>query len=697
METRIHTSGKTDWRILLFLVFPVIFMPLVYVRQILDPVQVPRILFLSVTLIPFLGILFLQLQKQQLSTRILSHNIFLFYLAYVLLTGISVINSLNPGEGIWVWMRTCTFFIFFSMGSLLLQKYARFPETLPKLFVMFSFIILSAGIYQLVEVLQTEALNHESSYLINSVFAHRNIFAQALLFSLPFLMMGIYKLKSIWRFLAFILIALSLVMITFLLVKSVWLALIAATVVTLITLLIFRKSFGISGVVFKKILVYTFSAVLLVMISIAVYARFNTIETFKKQTYVIENYKFGSAMERVHLWEKSIEMYTNNPIIGIGLSNWSIYLPDYGTNEMRSAEGEIIYQRPHNDFFWVLAESGLLTLIFYLLIFIAILYYLIFIIKKSENIHDKYFALFLLFFMISYGVVAMFSFPKERPTPSILLNLVFVLALIKYNKIVARKQHIKSTTVFIFLIASFFILLITSHICIKRFQGEYHTRKALVYRDDGKWQQMIDEIQKANSFYSRLDPTSTPLTWYSGLGWYNLGLMDNALSDLQAAYKANPYHMHVLNNLGTIYGIKKENQKAIDLYKDALRISSEFPDAAINLSVMLYNTGQLDSAYLILRNSKNIDTHPNYKKVLNTLVYQKIEELKETVDDRDMRVTLTRIRNSKDWMIKVHKQSIADQIQLDQHLFIEAIYMLQTEDKTIDSTRAAYLRKKYLR
>lgn len=682
---------------LLFWVLFLLIIPLVYTAWVLDPVLIPRTTALALLLIPFFIFLAIANRKGEIDTSIVKSPFIWVYLGYVLLSGVSVILSVNTGEGLWQFLKTSLFFMIFLSFVLSLGKGSSNVRMFSYIFIGFSLIALSRGVYQLSEVFIEGSLNHQTSYRINSWFAHRNLYAQVLLFSLPFLGMGIYALKGWMRLVAGLLIAISLVMITLLLVKSVWLALAASTVLTLFLVFIFRKSLGLSGPFFRRIMIYLFGGLLVVMISIAVYSRFESIETFEKQTYVLKNYRFGSAIERIHLWEKSIDMFQESPVIGIGADNWRIYLPKYGTSDMRSAEGEIFYQRPHNDFLWVLSERGIITFAFYALLFLLSLFYQLKIISGSSSREAKVMALFLFFFLICYGVVAGLSFPMERPVHSILLNFVFAFTLVLHHQ-TRNNNHKSAADHFNYIITGCVLVsMVIGFIGIKKLNQEHHLKNALMYRINGQWEKVIDEIEYAESFFTRLDPTATPLKWYSGLSWYNLGEKDKALSDFQDAYKANPWHMHVLNNLATIYGAQGEYRKAIQLYREAVRISPDFTDAVINLSSSLFNIREVDSAYLVLRNARNIKDHMNYKKVLQAIVYRKVENLKTSVDDRDLEVTLTRIRNSNEWMMKVHEQSIFDQVPLEKQLIIESIYVLETVDKTIDSNRAEFLRGKYLK
>lgn len=670
--------------------------PFVYSEKILDPVLIPRLLYFTALLIPIIFYLLIFKIRKPGSLSILSNFMVWVYLAYVLFSGVSVIVSVNTGEGIWEFLKVCLYFIFFIVAVLVLKDEKEIKKKLPIIFILFSAITITYGVVQLIDVLKTGPLDHQSSYLINGVYAHRNLYAQMLFITISFLLMGTYFLKGIFRWGSIFLICLSLVLITLLLVKSVWLALISSSLLSFLVLLVFKKIFEISFPILKRLLIYAFAAIMIVLISVAVYSKFNTIETFEKQTYVLKNYENGSAIERVYLWEKSIHMFKDNPLIGIGAGNWRVFLPHYGTSGMRSAEGEIIYQRPHNDFLWVLAERGIVTFGFYLLLFLIAVFYQIRIIQKSTDMDERFFALFLLFFMIGYVIFASLSFPMERPTHSMILNVVFALSLIGYHRTLTGKENIQKSFLRTFLAIGVILLVGILYVGLGKFRSEEHTKNALNYRINNEWKQVIDEIDKSETYFTKLDPTATPLRWYSGLAWYNLGEMKNAEIDFLKAYKANPYHMHVLNNLGTICGNRGDYEQAIKYYKEAVSISPQFWDAVLNLSASYFNLQQTDSAYTILRQVPKDNDNANYENIVHALVYQKVENLKKTVDDRDMEMTLTRIRNSNDWMVKVHEQSIHDKVPLQKHLFLEAIYMLENVDSTINVERADYLRLKYI-
>jgi len=86
-----------------------------------------------------------------------------------------------------------------------------------------------------------------------------------------------------------------------------------------------------------------------------------------------------------------------------------------------------------------------------------------------------------------------------------------------------------------------------------------------------------------------MDPASTPLPWYRGIANFSLGNTAEALEDFKKAYRIHPYHIHVLNNLGTCYALSGDYQTASKYYKKAIAISPGFIEAVDNLKSVSLN------------------------------------------------------------------------------------------------------------
>ncbi len=116
-----------------------------------------------------------------------------------------------------------------------------------------------------------------------------------------------------------------------------------------------------------------------------------------------------SQAERLLLWEKTIEMIKENPVLGVGFQNWKYQIPKYSLEGLRSEKNEVNVQRPHNDFLWIAAESGIITLLLYLFLMV----YLIYVGIKHKN------SLVLIIF--AFLIDSVFSFPKERIVHTLIL------------------------------------------------------------------------------------------------------------------------------------------------------------------------------------------------------------------------------------------------------------------------------------
>ena len=90
------------------------------------------------------------------------------------------------------------------------------------------------------------------------------------------------------------------------------------------------------------------------------------------------------------MWENSGEMIKENFVFGVGAGNWQVYFPKYGfdkfsVNEIKN--GLTTYQRPHNDFLWILCETGIIGILAFVSIFIIISFLIYFnIISKHNNL-----------------------------------------------------------------------------------------------------------------------------------------------------------------------------------------------------------------------------------------------------------------------------------------------------------------------
>jgi len=672
--------------------------PFINFNFTLDQALMPKFFLTSTLLVFFVGFVFYKLkEKSFFDTSILRKNIFLFYLGYVLIAFISIANATLVSEAIFDSLKNFLFLIFLIIGVLLLSKQKEFYKFISKAFCIFGIIAGIIGLFQIYNFLPEKHFSHQFTYLITATFAQRNLYAQILILSFPFAAFSIINIKGIWRWLGIIAATIELMLIILLLVRSVWIALALSSFLSVILLFIFYKKFHINLKAIRNLLLISLAFVLIILSSLFIYSKLDSSDTLKKQAYWLNYNPFGSVKERVDMWQYSVEMFKENHVLGVGSANWKIVLPKYASEEIRDVDNNVYtnFQRAHNDFLQVAAENGILGLSFYLLIFLCALFYIFRIIKTSEKQDEKLFALFMFFGIVSYLVISFFSFTKERISHSIIINLIFISITILYHKSRKSNKNFKPQILKLILIPVFLILIFALIFGINRIKGEKHTRKAYEYRLRNNHKGVIREIEKASSFFYQIDPISTPIKWYSGTAWFLSGNLNKAFDDFNESYKINPFHKHIINDLATSYELMGKHKMSEKLYKEAISLSPHFDEALINLSIVKYNAGKIDSAYNYLRDCKPDTENEKYFDVLKVILPIITKKHIEEMSDEVLKNTFYRFLELEEWMLKIHKQSVIEKRKYNLQLINEAIYLLEEIDSTITTEKAENYSKNY--
>jgi len=202
------------------------------------------------------------------------------------------------------------------------------------------------------------------------------------------------------------------------------------------------------------------------------------------------------------------------------------------------------------------------------------------------------------------------------------------------------------------IVVFFLISTYTITFLYNRYQKEIHVRNAISFKGEGNNKLLIKAITEAyDPDYYEMDNTGTPLLWYRGVGYFNLQRYKLALQDFEESYIVNPNHVHVLNNLATIYEIKGERKKAKEYYYKALEVIPTFKESRVNLAAILFNEKEYEQAldmileskvYTYSRRKKEGD---NYDKYLKIIVNSWADSLVLKSEEEELRI---RILNSFD-------------------------------------------------
>ncbi|MCX6271860.1 MAG: O-antigen ligase family protein, partial [Bacteroidetes bacterium] len=287
--------------------------------------------------------------------------------------------------------------------------------------IVFCVIVTGISLFQLF-ILSLSADNFlENIYRINATSANKNLLASILFLTLPFILNALYLSK---RRKIFLIILLFIILVLILFIQS------KAVIVALI----------VSGFIFiflnKGSIITKTKSIYVILISTFIII-FTVFLTFQHKDFLSRITNTHTAFTRLRLWDNSVRMAEENVFLGVGAGNWQVNFPKYGLDKFDVNDvkiGMTTYQRPHNDFLWVLCETGIFGGISYLLIFVVILIYLFKLYKNVQDQENIYFYSSFYAAIVGYLLIAFVDFPMERIEHQLLLYLIFSIITAQYYK-----------------------------------------------------------------------------------------------------------------------------------------------------------------------------------------------------------------------------------------------------------------------
>jgi len=622
MNATIHKTSEVPFYILIIGV--VVFLPFLWTSTTLDPVLHPRFIFLALLTAVTTIILFFQRNHVVFDStkhdkaifqgnQIVFRFLFLFALLYWLYAILSCIRGPNSAEAIFEISKIGLWIAYLYLASLLI---AGEPKRILHLGMIVTSVLIIHCIIGIFQYYDWDLRWIPGNGLPRGIMAGRIHFAAFLLFALPFIFYTVINSKGGKRVLT--LISLTFVCYNIIIVfsRAVFLGIIfAGSIVVLLGIFNTRKR----TIPWKRILSIT--VIIGLLLVIALITGDINIDLEDDGRFIV--------------WKKTVKMIADHSLWGVGIGNWKIIFPQYGVEEMmwQTASGIVHFQRPHNDFLWTWAETGIFGLVAYLAIFAISIYYAFRLWFHAPDKCDRSLGMLILFGLISYVSIAMFVYPRERIVHIVFMSLMISVVVSVYHRvfpIVSKSavNHLRLTgkndqrkhtvnrgglttgknTMFnpsglttLLLVLCLFISIAAAGIGFMRLKGEIHTKDALIARAADMKEAVIAEIAKARSNFYTVDPTAAPLAWYSGVAHFSLDHLDEAAVDFEQAYLDHPNHMFVLNNLATCCELKGDHDRAIELYKQVLYIAPHLDEALINLSLVYNNIGQYQMAYKMIK------------------------------------------------------------------------------------------------
>lgn len=534
------------------------------------------------------------------------------YGLYTLFCCASILWANTTSEALFESAKVLAGFAVFLLGIFFLRNDEDLlMSRLLKCSILLFFAELVLVIIQLGEL---SDLDKASLYAVSGMNGHKNLLSSFLLLQLFFHVKALRRLNKPWNWLAALAILLNLAILFLLQTKAVWLGLlIAALSFSLLHIfVVLRKKTR------WKLNVYVLIAVLMLAGNLFFLKVLPTLIdkglSYNNEVKIpgVNTSERELDDERLTLWQKTYVIFRDHPAQGVGMGNWQIAYPKAGLEHLwRAEELNYTFQRPHNDWLWILSETGLTGFNLFLLLLVGLLAFLLkSAIAVADNRSLRSAPLWTIAILAAYFSAAFFDFPRERIEHSIWLNLILAIAyhqIKQYNTLPAffafnprRIHYLGASALFLFM----------AYVGVLRHQGEFSTRAMYAYKGRGNREQVLSRCKAAESFAYSIDPTSVPICWYSGNAKASGGDYEGAHADLLKAWRLAPYNRNVLNDLASSYAMRQEPELAKTYYREAARISPRFDEPKLNLAAIYIREGNFKMAQSWL----NSLVHPSERR-----------------------------------------------------------------------------------
>lgn len=241
-----------------------------------------------------------------------------------------------------------------------------------------------------------------------------------------------------------------------------------------------------------------------------------------------------SASKRLFFWKNSIKMIAENPILGVGIGNYMLESIKY---EREFQNDAIVSSHSHNDFLETATESGVLSTLFYISVFLLLVFMNLKNLFSNSDNQTKLVALLALLLIFGYGIDAFFNFPLYRPIMQLFFAICLLFTILNNsvsNGVISfsfSKIHFAALTI----LSVFAIFISIINVTASRFENEIKVDKK------NKQTKLSANYLIANKpFFKQVGLSASAFDEYIGVYLYNEKRYDEAIKYFINAQKLIP-------------------------------------------------------------------------------------------------------------------------------------------------------------
>ena len=509
---------------------------------------------------------------------------------------ISYYESLIPIANISIFGLS-TFFIMESMSKKNAMKDSF------RFFTLFTFFHAVVAILQIGDVAFTELMHGSSAPY--GFTGNRNYIGGLLAACICFPTYLAIKSDGKWKWFSLLTIIITFIAIVFSETRTAYIALIGLLFLGIIGWVLAN---GLKNI---KSLVRSLSIGLLVFI-LSIFSIYffkpDTIKSVKDRIAVVTGFSTGmnggklSIRHRLKVWEGSINIFKDNPILGVGPGNWRLVIPIYGKGASpRVNKNKSVMAHPHNVYLHILSEIGLIGLLLYLSIIVIVLIAAYKLIKNKNK--DNIAILFLCLGIIAYLIDSLASLSVVKTEQSFLFAFFFG-ALLSFFELNSKEEKNIPIHKNIILIVSAIILSYSFIIAKANFNFSKASKIVQSQSEQLGSQRVIQIVNENKSNLIKLSPLSYPLELFSMRAYRDSKMYDKAYEEFNSAIKYHPNNSTILESGATIYMSEGKFKEAIPWLEKGIDLTPEYFQTQRNLAFAYYYTAEYEKAMQILKTTK---------------------------------------------------------------------------------------------
>jgi len=596
----------------------VVLSPLVFFPSLINLYRLPKTAFISLIVTALIWLwFFLTVQEKE---RLAAFPLALPAILYLGISVLSLVNAANPYEGIFALSQEAVYIFLFWI----VVNHVRSREKIENILL---WAIPSAVIVSLIGVYQRFGGNIPGLMNIampGSTFGNKNTAAQyiLLLLPIPYLFMISATDRQKERLFAIC----AAILTTYLLytgTRAAW----AGAIVAFLALVIFfrlKKPLAETQIANIKTLISN-KKISLACIALFVIAM-NVIPPFVVPDWNLTGFpspagRLGTALEldkdasfvgRLAIWANTLKMFKDHPVLGVGKGNFKTMYPFHAASAIKDPgfSSEVQPREAHNDYVQLLAETGTLGFLSFLLIVFVIARRVWISIAGKNEIHSMLLIVTLAFSIIAILVEASLDFPFELPVSLAFLwlfaGLLWVICkensphMTDPTSEKKGRMSLRWRTFAVGMLSALSILFAAVHLNFLRAEF-YFSRGTIWFYENREGSPQPAERDLKTAVY--LNPTTHRYPYMLGLFYIWRENYDEAVKATLQSLRRHPYYINAYNNLGVAYASMGKVKEAEWAWKKALEIWPDHSEARNNLATVYAVQGKQREAIALFKES----------------------------------------------------------------------------------------------